>query len=113
MTEQVIDIVAFNSMKKMVGEEYIAELLETYFEDTPQQIAVLHQALARGDAPSFQRAAHSIKSNSLSFGAAGLASQARELEYLGRDRQLDGATTKVDQLEAAYQRVHQALSELT
>ncbi len=113
MTEQLIDQATFNSMREMVGEDFIDELLETYFEDSPRLIAELRQSLIQGDTSAFQRAAHSLKSNSASFGAMGLAAQARELEYIGRDGQLDGTADKLAQLEATYQQVHQALREMT
>ena len=52
-----------------MGAEFIGELIDTYCQETPQLIAALQQALAQGDAPAFQRAAHSIKSTSASLGA--------------------------------------------
>jgi HPt (histidine-containing phosphotransfer) domain-containing protein len=72
MTEQVIDRTTFDQLKEMMGADFIGELIDTYLEDSPQLIAALNRALASGDCESFRRAAHSLKSNSASFGAAGL-----------------------------------------
>jgi len=72
-------------------------------------VADLRQALAAGNAPNFQRAAHSLKSNSASVGALGLSAQAKELEMIGRSGQLTGAAEKLDALAASYAEVEAAL----
>jgi len=112
MNESVIDQASFENLKEMVGADFIGELLDTYFQDAPGLIAEMHQALGRGDAMAFSRAAHSFKSNSASFGAMGLAAQARELEYMGRDGNLTGAGEKLDSLQVSYDRVQMALKAM-
>jgi HPt (histidine-containing phosphotransfer) domain-containing protein len=109
MDEPVIDQASFDSLKDMVGADFIGELLDTYFQDAPDMIAEMHQALESGDALAFSRAAHSLKSNSASFGAMGLAAQARELEFMGKDGNLTGADKKLEQLELSYEQVQIAL----
>jgi HPt (histidine-containing phosphotransfer) domain-containing protein len=113
MTEALIDQRMYNNLVEMVGDDFIGELLDTYLEDTPMLIGEMRQSLSQGNAPAFQRAAHSLKSSSASFGAVALADLARELEYLGRAGQLDGAAPKLEQLEAAYVRVEQALRQMS
>jgi histidine phosphotransfer protein HptB len=108
----LIDQKTFNELRQMVGEEFIHELIETYFESSPQMIAEMQAALAAGDADAFQRAAHSMKSNSASFGALELAAQARQLEALGRERNLGGTEQLLDELEATYSQVENELKEL-
>ena len=73
----------------------------------------LQQALDGNDAELFRRSAHSLKSNSAAFGAVTLAELARELEMLGKEGRLAGAGDKVARAAAEYQRVQQALKELT
>jgi HPt (histidine-containing phosphotransfer) domain-containing protein len=51
----------------------------------------LQQALAGQDSEQFRQAAHSIKSTSNSFGALKLGALAKELEMMGRERNLEGA----------------------
>jgi len=108
----LIDQKTFDELRQMVGEGFIHELLETFFESSPQLIAEMQAALAAGDAESFQRAAHSMKSNCASFGALELAAQARELEILGRDLELDKAVQKLDNLATIYPLVEIELKEL-
>jgi HPt (histidine-containing phosphotransfer) domain-containing protein len=105
MNETIIDQASYENLKQMVGADFIGELLDTYFQDAPGLIAEMHQALEKGDAMAFSRAAHSFKSNSASFGALGLAAQARELEFMGRDGNLTGAGEKLDQLQVSYDQV--------
>ena len=46
-------------------------------------MAELEAAFEAGDAERFRRTAHSLKSNGLTFGALGLAAQAKALELAG------------------------------
>jgi HPt (histidine-containing phosphotransfer) domain-containing protein len=72
----------------------------------------MNQALDDGDADAFRRAAHSLKSNSESFGATRLATLARELEAMGREGRLDEARPKMPLLESTYEEAAQALKAL-
>jgi HPt (histidine-containing phosphotransfer) domain-containing protein len=69
--------------------------------------------LQAGQADAFRRAAHSLKSNSHTFGALGLGTLARDLELQGIGA--DGASNdaRVAALHAEYLRVAAALRELT
>ena len=112
MNETVIDPATFDGLKEMVGDDFIGELVETFFDESPGMLADMSQALDSGDAETFRRAAHSLKSNSASFGATRLSELAREMEYLGRDEKLDEAGPKMPQLESAYEEAVAALEAL-
>jgi HPt (histidine-containing phosphotransfer) domain-containing protein len=88
-------------------------VVQVYFEETPQLLAGLRDALSKQDCETFRRAAHSIKSTSNSFGALQLGAQAKELEMMGREEKLEGAAPKVEALQADYDLVRQALEELS
>ena len=105
--EQLVDQATFGQLQEMMGAEFLAELIDTYCQETPQLIETLEQALARNDAPAFQRTAHSIKSSSASLGALPLSDLARELEMAGKAGQLSGAEARVQQLAADYRGVEQ------
>jgi HPt (histidine-containing phosphotransfer) domain-containing protein len=109
MSEEIIDRATFEGLTELVGDDFIGELVETFFEEAPGLLAQMDQALTGNDAETFRRAAHSLKSNGNSFGARRLAELARELEALGRDGRLDEAGPKLPQLEAAYEEAAQAL----
>ncbi len=112
MSETVIDQSTFDGLTKLVGDDFIGELLETFFEEAPELLAEMGRALDEGDAQSFRRSAHSLKSNSASFGATQLTSLARDLEYMGRDGRLDEAGPLLPQLKAAYVQAAEALKAL-
>jgi histidine phosphotransfer protein HptB len=110
--QTVIDPPTFEALKESMGADFINELAQAYFDETPQLIAKLQQALASQDCELFRQAAHSIKSTSNSFGALELGVQAKELEMMGREGKLDGAPGKVEILVSAYAMVQKRLEEL-
>ena len=109
----VIDLPTFEALKEAMGADFISELVQAYFDETPQLLAKLQQALARQDCNALRQAAHSIKSTSNSFGALEFGAQAKELEMMGREARLDGAPGKVESLVTGYKAVKQALAELS
>jgi HPt (histidine-containing phosphotransfer) domain-containing protein len=111
--QSVIDLATFEALKEAMGADYIGELVQAYFEETPQLLSKLQQALARQDCEAFRQAAHSIKSTSNSFGALQFGVLAKELELMGREARLDDAAGKVDALVAGYRLVQEALEELS
>ena len=112
MSEAAIDQTTYNDLKEMVGEDFIGELVETFFEEAPGLLEEMRRALDDEDAPAFRRSAHSMKSNSASFGAMQLASICRDLEVMGRDSQLDQARLKMPEMEASYTQSAEALRAL-
>jgi histidine phosphotransfer protein HptB len=110
--QTVIDLPTFESLKEAMGADFLPDLVQAYFEEAPQLLIKLQQALARQDCDAFRQAAHSMKSTSNSFGALELGAQAKELEMMGRQGKLDGASGKVDALVSAFEAVQRALEEL-
>jgi HPt (histidine-containing phosphotransfer) domain-containing protein len=81
----VITVATFRELQDTAGADFVAELVDTFFEEAPGMLAALRTAQASGDADAYRRAAHSLKSNSLTFGATRLAAMARELELGAAD----------------------------
>jgi len=79
----VIDKAAYAELRETMGEDFAAELLETFLAEAPGMLNDLRQAAAAGDTEGFRRAAHSIKSNASLFGATALADLARTIELGG------------------------------
>jgi len=71
-------------------------------------LAELRRAQAAQSADAFRRAAHSLKTNSSTFGAGRLAEMAHALEVGG----LVTGPAPLDGLDAEYRRVARALTEL-
>ena len=102
MTEPTLDPATFAELEAAAGAEFARELITTFLEEAPPMLAELRHTLATGNAEAFRRAAHSLKSNSLTFGAL-----ARELEMKG----LSG-DVPMDLLDQEYARVVLALTAL-
>jgi len=107
-----IDPQKFAEFKETMGADFIGEVIAVFNEDAPELLQNMEQALAVKDGELFRRAAHSLKSNSASFGAVTLAELARELEMMGKEGRLAEAAEKVRRAAAEYQRVQQALKEM-
>ena len=108
MSETLIDKDTFAALQEAAGAEFVAELVGTFLEEAPGMLAELRSAQASGAADSFRRAAHSLKSNSNTFGATRLGELARDLELGGMIADI----APLDGLEAEYRRTAAALKEL-
>lgn len=104
----VIDAAAWAELEQTAGADFIGELVQTFLEEGPVMLQALRDAHAAGHADDFRRAAHSLKSNGLTFGALDFAATARELELGG----LGAATPDaLGQLHNQWQEVVVALQE--
>jgi histidine phosphotransfer protein HptB len=107
----IIDMNTFNALKESTGADFISELIDAFLDDAPGLIAQMKSALPAGDAEMFRRATHSMKSNAATFGAMELADLARELEGMGRDRNLE-IGNRLEVMEEALQQVESQLRAL-
>jgi HPt (histidine-containing phosphotransfer) domain-containing protein len=107
-----IDRTTFNELKQMSGTDFIGELIDTFLEDAPKLIAEMKSSLSEGNAETFRRAAHSLKSNAATFGARHLSGLARDLESLGRDGRLSGAGPLLEDVEKALRAMAAELQSL-
>jgi HPt (histidine-containing phosphotransfer) domain-containing protein len=108
MPEATIDHATFAELQATAGAEFVNELATTFLEEAPRMLAELRSAQTAVSAERFRRAAHSLKSNSNTFGALKLGDMARKLELGG----LIADTAPLDALEAEYARVAAALKGL-
>jgi HPt (histidine-containing phosphotransfer) domain-containing protein len=111
MTEPTIDRATFDELKDTAGAEFVSELVDTFLVEGPAMLDELRSALAAKEADKFRRTAHSLKSNSNTFGALPLGAMARELELSGMDP-AKANEAKLAALEAEYSKVAAALTEL-
>jgi HPt (histidine-containing phosphotransfer) domain-containing protein len=111
MTEPTIDRATFDELKQTAGADFVTELVDTFLVEAPRMLDELRGALAAKDADKFRRTAHSLKSNSNTFGAVALGAMARELELSGMDP-AKANDAKLDALATEYSKVAAALTEL-
>jgi HPt (histidine-containing phosphotransfer) domain-containing protein len=112
MTAPAIDRATFEALKETTGAQFVLELVDTFLQEAPTMLDELRRALAAKDADKFRRAAHSLKSNSNTFGALTLGAMARELELGGVSKVIEDGRRPLDALAQEYSRVATALTEL-
>lgn len=100
----VIDQTAFEELKQISGEDFIDELIDAFLEDAPNMIQNMQSALDSKDVESFCRNAHSLKSNANTFGATELGALAEELEFMGKEKNLD-IGNRLEVMKEAYDKV--------
>jgi HPt (histidine-containing phosphotransfer) domain-containing protein len=108
----IIDESIISELKDQMGADFVVELIDTYNTETAGLIEQLNQALAGGDAATFGRLAHSIKSSSASLGALAFSQQARELEMMGKANDLSGANLKLEHFAVDFLHVKDCLEGL-
>ena len=109
MSHAAIDPHTFDELQANAGADFVAELVDTFLEDAPALIDELRSARAASDADLFRRSAHSLKSNSHTFGALALGAMARELELKGMHADPARDVAAIDAIAVAYA---QAAAEL-
>ena len=112
MSNSPIDIPTFEALKEAAGSEFVLELVDTFLGEAPAMLDDLRGALAANDADRFRRGAHSLKSNSMTFGALALGAMAKSLELGGIGPVQQAGGKPLDSLVDEYARVAQALAEL-
>jgi HPt (histidine-containing phosphotransfer) domain-containing protein len=112
MSDAKIDPETWEMFRAMAEPAMLVELLDSYLDDAPQLIQQMKTGIAAGQIDDVRRAAHSLKSNSASFGAKSLSDVSRELEMIAKGGTLVGADTKLAEVEAQYAQLLPVLMEL-
>ena len=110
--ERTIDRATYQALVDTTGEEFVGELVDTFLAEAPTMLDDMRDALSRGDADRFRRAAHSLKSNANTFGALKLGAMAKGLELGGLDVARTAPGRPVDDAGAEFARAAAELQEL-
>jgi HPt (histidine-containing phosphotransfer) domain-containing protein len=106
-----VDQATFKALQETAGADFVVELVDAFLEEAPLMFESMRGALAERDADKFRRAAHSLKSNSNTFGAVQLGAMARELELSGLQHALE-KPDPLAPLQREYAKVAATLKEL-
>ena len=107
-----LDDDALKNLRDLGGDEFLGEVVDAFLADAPALIATLGSSLDEQNAEELRRAAHTLKSNGATLGAAEFAELCRTLEQRAKDDELDGASELVDRIEEEYRALEEALSAL-
>jgi PAS domain S-box-containing protein len=107
----VLDASALEHLEVATGDPvFVAELVDTFLREAPELVTRLKSALQADQADELRRAAHTLKSNARTFGAAPLADLCQALESAAKAGATDEATQLVARIEHSYARVEGALA---
>jgi PAS domain S-box-containing protein len=104
-----VDASVLERLRATIGSADAAEMVRVFLDEAPSLLASLREAVDTGSADRLRRAAHNLKSNAATFGAAALSELARELEAAGSAGTLEGASGLLARTEDEYERVRSNL----
>jgi HPt (histidine-containing phosphotransfer) domain-containing protein len=111
----VLDPAALQRLRGTLGKQadsMLPALIDGFIQNAPTLIADARRSWEQDRPADLRRAAHTLKSNSATFGATALSTLARELEYNARDGVLENTQELVSQIESAYLQAKAALEAL-
>lgn len=111
----VIDLQSIENLRELNpgdNDEFLREIIGIYLEDTPNRLRELAQSLATGDAPTFTRAAHSVKGSSANVGAMGVRAVAEQLEHQAQRQGLAQVAALLQELQAEFARAEAELHRM-
>lgn len=111
----IVDQEAIENLRAL-GDEgddtFIREIISIYLEDVPQRLVDLKAARSANDRPLYVRSAHTVKGSSANVGAVEMKTLAEKLEQRSKLEPLDSLDAELAELDAAFERVKQALESL-
>ena len=114
MPSATIDRNALNNLLAMFSGDtaFLMQVIDTYLSDAANLLNTIRRAAHGGQADELRRAAHSLKSNSANLGATRLTTLCRELEELGKNGSVAGASDRLAELETEFEKVRAELKAL-
>ncbi|MFC9582000.1 response regulator [Streptomyces yangpuensis] len=109
---QVLNSGTVQRLVESLDADFVAALVRAFLEDAPPLVEAIREVGPAADTGRVRRAAHTLRSNALTFGAPALASLCADLEAQARDGALEYVEPVVSRIEAEYGRVEVALQKL-
>ncbi len=113
-TESTQKIVEFDALMVHIDSDLdlLRELRELFQDYYPDQVKDIYQAIHSQDCSSIRETAHQLKGALSNFHAVDALETARQLEFAGRDQNLESAMELVSTLETQIQVVDDYLEDL-
>jgi HPt (histidine-containing phosphotransfer) domain-containing protein len=97
---------------QMEGEpDFVAEMVALFLQETPILLDMIHQSIAESAPESLRRAAHTLKGNCNSIGAARMGALTLDLEKISRNETTQGASAIFVELKHEFENVSKAFME--
>jgi len=107
-----LDSAALDMLLDATGGDpaFLAEMIDAYLTDSTALFAAIDDALSASRSEDLRRAAHSLKSNSATFGAMTLAETCRQIEERAKAGKLDANLSPlIESARAEYARARDVL----
>ena len=106
---QPVNAATLEELKSIMGDEF-GLLIDIFITDSAKRLVDIEKAIASANAEELRGAAHSFKGSALNISAASLTELCRELEYMGRDNQLERAFDVLEVAKVEFESVKEYLS---
>lgn len=106
--DEHLDPVVMKELKAVMGEEF-QTLVQTFVADSVTRLENLARSIDAGDAENLRRTAHSFKGSASNVGAPRLTELCRQLEFSGREGNLERAPRLLTLVRDEYQQVRELL----
>ncbi|RLD44755.1 MAG: hypothetical protein DRI86_06685 [Bacteroidetes bacterium] len=103
----VIDKEQFTETFQYFDNEIVVEIIDIFLNEYPERIEALNASIKNVDYDSLKFNSHSIKGVVANFVAPSVEQQAKELEIMGSDKNMEGA----EELFAAFKISSESLVE--
>jgi HPt (histidine-containing phosphotransfer) domain-containing protein len=111
-----IDVTALEKFQAQFGAdgpELMPQLINLFLKDAPKLIVQMRQGAIQGDAKTLHRSAHSLKSNSETFGAFKLSALCANLETHTKAGTVEGVEVMVAHIQEEFNRAQTKLRHYT
>jgi len=101
------------ALEEFGSRQTVDQIVGQFLQNVEAQMTVLKEAIEREDPDTLRRESHSIKGGAATLEARPLADAARRLEELGKQGQVKGAATLLDDLAGEFERLKQYVAAQT
>lgn len=107
---QPVDTVHLAQLREVMESEYV-DLLQTYIDNAPKELARVHNGVWSRDYEIIAAAAHTLKGSSSNIGAVRLSLMFKELEYSARQKKpFETIREEIERIQHEYQLVCDVLN---
>ncbi|GEM_PF-3218249 len=114
MDDSILDYGTLERLRETIGEDAnttLFYLIGQFLNEAPGQLSTIRMAGEKNDLISIQRASHTLKSTSASFGVMALSHTAQDMEIAARAGDFSGAIRLIPQLEQDFNNAKLALKD--
>lgn len=97
-----LDKTALDKLRKLGGDEFVSELVETFLKDAPERVEAAVRAGQSEDWENVERATHSLASSAAMMGAGELHDLGRSIEHRCADKATQGIQEDLTRMAALY-----------